>query len=121
MKFLRSTTTLPSSLLLPLLLLLSSAQQHVTALDLPKYTDMDTAKLFVGSFNRETKGTCDHATQQCRSNFVLIENQHGYVRGQPVLLKLHSEVMPCYSHSPCPPGGGSCNHPYPEAPEANCF
>lgn len=56
MKFLRSTTTLPSSLLLPLLLLLSSAQQHVTALDLPKYTDMDTAKLFVGSFNRETKG-----------------------------------------------------------------
>ncbi|GJN74939.1 hypothetical protein PLICBS_009032 [Purpureocillium lilacinum] len=115
MQFLRSTTTLP------LLLLLSGTQQHVTALDLPKYTDMDTAKLFVGNFNRETKGTCDHATQQCRSNFVLIENQHGYVRGQPVLLKLHSEVMPCYSHSPCPPRGGSCNHPHPEAPEANCF
>ncbi|KAL3959254.1 hypothetical protein ACCO45_007416 [Purpureocillium lilacinum] len=113
MKFLRSTTTLP------LLLLLSGTQQHVTALDLPKYTDMDTAKLFVGNFNRETKG--ETLIGQCRSNFVLIENQHGYVRGQPVLLKLHSEVMPCYSHSPCPPGGGSCNHPHPEAPEANCF
>jgi len=57
MKFLRSTTTLP------LLLLLSGTQQHVTALDLPKYTDMDTAKLFVGNFNRETKGVSSFTLQ----------------------------------------------------------
>lgn len=72
MKFLRSTTTLP------LLLLLSGTQQHVTALDLPKYTDMDTAKLFVGNFNRETKGVSSFTLQfppACGETHIVVRRE----------------------------------------------